>query len=187
MNKMKICTYIVLFLVINCVVQCASTKKVISVPSVMKPFTYADSLFQIGNYDIAKMEYSKLRDNEKDEEINAHAQFNLAFIDIYFDNPFADYDVALKEFKKFVSEFPNHPNASRANNWIKILTALRGFSREYKGNNETLTTMKEKCDQYVKQYSILKYSYQKCDSVRDSLIQQVKVLERVIEEITKSQ
>jgi outer membrane protein assembly factor BamD (BamD/ComL family) len=152
-----------------------------------KNFAYADSLFTIGNYDIAKLEYSKIIDHSKDKEILAYARFNLALIEIYFDNPFADYNVALKEFKRFVSEFPNHPNANAAKNWIKILTVLRGFSREYKGSTETLTNIKEECNQYIKQYSNLKHLYQRCDSVKDSLKQQVQVLERVIEEITKSQ
>jgi outer membrane protein assembly factor BamD (BamD/ComL family) len=158
-----------------------------SISSSENQFNYADSLFGIGNYDIAKREYKKIRDNERDKKTIAYAQFNLAFIDVYFDNPFADYDIALEEFKRFISEFPNHPKASTAKNWIKILTVLRGFSREYKGSTETLTTIKEECDRYIKQFPILRNSYQRCEASKDSLINQVQVLERVIEEITKSQ
>ena len=190
MNKILISNFIVLFILISFIFQCAPTVKTVEVSSnstIENIFLYADSLFNIGNYDIAKLEYKKIRDNNKDKEIIAYAQFNLAFIDIYYDNPFADYNIALIEFKQFVSEFPNHPRVSAAKNWIKILTVLRGFSREYKGSTETLSIIKEKCDEYLKQYSILKNSYQRCDSVKDSLKQQIQVLERVIEEITKSQ
>ena len=160
---------------------CASkSPKIVRYSHFRQEFIHADSLFHTGNYEIAKMEFIRIRDKCKDPKIAAMAQYRLGYINIYYENPFADYEAALREFQRFQSMYPNHEKIELVQNWIRMLTVLKNFSRDYNGSSKVLKDLGKKQKNISKHYSTLQEAYLQCDAIRDSLINEVKALERLI-------
>jgi len=141
----------------------------------------ADSLFKAGNYEYAILKYIRIRDEYAKTGTGAKAQFWLGYINIFYDNPFADYNVALREFKRFQAEYPDDARAPRAKNWIRILTVLQDFDKQYHGNNTELIRLEQKQDSIFQNYEALQDAYLRCDSRVDSLRQKVQILQGIIE------
>ena len=160
---------------------CASKNpKIVRYSHFRQEFIHADSLFRTGNYEIAKMEFTRIRDKCKDPKIAASAQYFLGYINIYYENPFADYEAALREFQRFQTMYPNHEKIELVQNWIRMLTVLKNFSRDYNGSSKVLKDLGTKQENISKNYSSLQEAYLQCDAIRDSLINEVKALERLI-------
>ena len=160
---------------------CASkSPKIVRYSHFRQEFIHADSLFRTGNYEIAKMEFTRIRDKCKDQKIAASAQYFLGYINIYYENPFADYEAALREFQRFQSMYPNHEKIELVQNWIRMLTVLKNFSRDYNGSSKVLKDLGKKQKDISKNYSSLQEAYLNCDAIRDSLVNEVKALERLI-------
>lgn len=159
---------------------CAHTPTIVRYGHFRRQLIHADSLFQNGNYEIAKMEYTKLRDKCTEPEIAATAQYRLGYINIYYNNPFADYEAALREFKRFQSMYPRHGKIEQVQNWIRMLTVLTNFARDFDGNSKQLKNLDTQREDIIKNYSVLQEAYFQCDAVKDSLINEVKALEKLI-------
>ena len=160
--------------------RCAPSTTIVRYSHFRRQIVHADSLFRTGNYEIAKMEYTKIRDKCKESEIAATAQYRLGYINIYYDNPFADYEAALREFKRFQSMYPKHEKIEQVQNWIRMLTVLTNFARDFNGNIRELKNLGTQREDIIKNYTTLQEAYLRCDSIRDSLINEVKALERLI-------
>lgn len=174
---------------------CSSNKK-ISHPEIIRPkiirhgryrqqLIAADSMYRYGNYEIAKMKYTKVRDNCTNPDLAAYAQYRLGYIHIYYDNPFANYEAALREFKRFASMYPKDKKIELVHNWIRMLTALKNFAGDHYRKSENLKKMQMTEKDISKNYASLRNAYQGCETVRDSLITRIKILEGVIEELDK--
>ncbi len=151
-------------------ISCSSNKLVTGTGGQGSIFDEADLLFQSGNYELAKKKYIEIRNNSREKTVVALAQYKLGYINIYHDNPFADYEEALKEFNLFLSKFDNNNLAENAKNWVKIITSIINTKKNYENTNETLQKTEQKLtDNYT---SLSKYQ-----STRDSLIKQIRVLE----------
>lgn len=136
-----------------------------------------------GKYEMAKMVYTKIRDDCMNVKTAAEAQFNLAMVDIYYDNPFADYEAALREFKRFASLYPKDKKTDLVNNLINILTAFKGFSRDFKGNTNELNHLRNDAKKIQKNYKHLRDAHSHCESKIDSLENRIKKLTKTIEKL----
>jgi outer membrane protein assembly factor BamD (BamD/ComL family) len=141
----------------------------------------ADSLFRDEQYEIAKIQYTKIRDEFPQSPSGAQAQYNLGYINIYYDNPFADFGAALREFKRFQTDYPNDKRIIMVNNWIRLLTVMKDFDDGYNKSTEQLKTYKEKQRSLLKNFETLQDVYMRYDGTIDSLKAHIKKLEGVIE------
>ncbi len=143
----------------------------------------ADSLFRAGNYEYAIRKYSRIRDEYAKSEAGAKAQYNLGYVNIYYDNPFADYAAALREFKRFQAHYPRDRRIESANNWIRILTVLQDFDSHYHGNTQRLKEVTRQQHSVFRNYETLQDAYLRCDKSSDSLRQVIKAYEIVIKRL----
>lgn len=160
--------------------RCAPSTTIVRYSHFRRQLVHADSLFRTGNYEIAKMDYTNIRDKCKEPEIAATAQYRLGYINVYYDNPFADYEAALREFRRFQSMYPRHEKMEQVQNWIRMLTVLTNFSRDFNGNSRELKNLDTQREDIIKNYTTLQEAYLRCDAIRDSLSNEVKALERLI-------
>jgi len=166
--------------------RCTTTKPIIRYGYETQQIKEADSLFRIGNYEGAKNKYIEIRDKSRNQTAAACAQYSLGFINIYYDNPFANYNTALEEFKLFVKKFPNNQRLDLANNWIRILTILKNSKKKKVDDNvEKLKEIEMKQEKIINEYETLQESYKNCNILADSLAERIKVLEGVIEALDK--
>lgn len=151
----------------------------------------ADSLFRAGNYEYAKIRYTKLRDEFPKTRAGTRAQYKLGYLNVYYDNPFASWEGALREFKRFAALHPNHELIEEVNSWIRLLVVLRSFKRQYEGSTRELKELqtrpfKPKRKEKDESYDVLLEAVRKCYTEKDTLLRKIRVLEDVISEIEKT-
>lgn len=155
----------------------------------------ADSLFKMGNYEYAKIRYTKLHTDYPNSIFGAKAQYNLGFINIYYDNPFANWEAALREFKTFAAQYPNHDLIPQVNSWIRLLVVLQSFKRQYDVSSAEVGSLEKELKNRQKQpkqekiearYEVLMEAVQRCYIDKDSLSSRIRVLEEVIDKIGKN-
>lgn len=147
----------------------------------------ADSLFKAGNYEYAKVKFAKIRDDHPETDAARAAQYNLGYINIYYDNPFANWEAALREFKMFATLYSHDYRIGEVNSWIRILVVMQSFKREYQGTINKLDQIKIK-EKDTEQKTVTKKinmdsiteSLKSCYDDKDSLIRKTKELENVI-------
>lgn len=151
----------------------------------------ADSLFRAGNYEFAKIRYTKIRDNYPGSPAAPRAQYNLGYINVYYKNPFANWDGALREFKRFAAQYGSHELVDNVNSWIRILVVLQSFKQQYDQNNDKIASLLKK-EEIVKEqnsgasYEVLLDAVRNCYSEKDTLLKRIQVLNEVIESIEAS-
>ena len=62
----------------------------------------------------------------------------LGLINLYYDNPSANWEIALQEFKKFASLYPDDYRIGEVNSWIRLLVVMQSFKKEYRGTADKL-------------------------------------------------
>ena len=148
----------------------------------------ADSLFRTGNYEYAKVKFAKIRDAHPETDAAKTAQFYLGYINVYYDNPFANWEAALREFKMFSTLYPKDYRIGEVSSWIRILVVMQSFKKEYLGTITKLEQAKNKdikdndAKALLRRINIDTYaeSLKKCFDDRDSLGRKTKYLENVI-------
>ncbi|MBN1309224.1 MAG: hypothetical protein JXA18_14970 [Chitinispirillaceae bacterium] len=153
----------------------------------------ADSLFRAGNYEYAKVKFNKVRTVKPASSAARTAQYYLGFINVYYENPFASWEAALREFKLFVSMYPDDARVSEVNSWIKLLVVMQSFKKEYLGTTDRLEELQSrKIEKKAVQtrpstanIDALTESLRGCYQVRDSLNQKIKDLENFIIDLEK--
>ncbi len=156
-------------------------------------FFEADSLFKVGNYEYAKVKFAKIRDAHAETDAARLAQFYLGYINVYYDNPFASWEAALREFKNFVTLYPRDIKTHEAQSWIRILVAMQSFEKEYQGSTYKLEQQKsreskEKDQQQVQRKLLIESNsdqLKKCTDDRDSLSRKTRELENFILDLEK--
>ena len=162
----------------------------------VKLLTEADSLFRTGNFEYAKVRYAKLRNEYPHSNEGSRAQYNLGYINVYYDNPFSNWDNALREFKIFAAMYPDHPLIPEVNSWIRMLLVLQSVNRQYDiADAEVASLEKElakakqdslKPTRVDSKYDVLMEAVQRCYAEKDSLGSRIRVLEEVIDKIGKN-
>jgi outer membrane protein assembly factor BamD (BamD/ComL family) len=153
----------------------------------------ADSLFREGNYEYAKVKFDKIRTLKPSSQAARTAQYYLGYINVYYENPFASWEAALREFKLFVSLYPDDARVDEINSWIKLLVVMQSFKKEFLGTTnryEELKQQKDATETITPKVSTanidgLTESLRNCYHVRDSLNQKSKDLENFILDLEK--
>lgn len=152
----------------------------------------ADSLFRDGNYELAKRKYEKIRDMHPQPSVASTAQYYLGFINVYYENPFANWEAALREFKQFASLYPDDFRLEQVNSWIRILVVMQAFKKDYLGTMSRLEEINERRqtdsrvmhDQLQSQnksaLDSISAILRNCNEYRDSLVRKAHDLENVI-------
>ncbi|MBN2188148.1 MAG: hypothetical protein JW699_01740 [Chitinispirillaceae bacterium] len=134
----------------------------------------ADSLFSDGNFEDAKATYEKIRLGRPPTSPEAQrAHYYVAYIDVFYKNPWADWNSALTEFKSFAALYANDPHIDEVRSWIRILTTIKSFETEYRKTShqmERLTAAKNSTSETQRFHldsmaAILRSSYEAVDSV----------------------
>lgn len=153
----------------------------------------ADSLFRAGNYEYAKVKYDKIRSLKPSSSAARIAQYYLGYINIYYENPFASWEAALREFKLFVSLYPDDGKADEVNSWIKLLVVMQSFKKDFLGSSNRIDSIKIAQQATVQNtvtktninIDVLTESLRNCYHVRDSLDKNSKDLENFIIDLEK--
>jgi outer membrane protein assembly factor BamD (BamD/ComL family) len=160
----------------------------------VKSFSYeqqllskADSLFRVGNYEYAKVKFAEIRDAHPETEAAKTSQFYLGYINVYYDNPFANWEAALREFKTFITLYPEDNRIGEVSSWVRILVVMQSFKKGYQGTVNQLELAKNREIKEIDAKAIVKtktdaYTEQlkNCFDGRDSLVRKTKDLENVI-------
>jgi outer membrane protein assembly factor BamD (BamD/ComL family) len=155
----------------------------------------ADSLFKVGNYEYAKVKYAKIRDAHPETDVAKTAQFYLGYINVFYDNPFANWEASLREFRMFATLFPQDYRIGEVNSWIRILTVMQSYKKEYQGTINKLDQIKAK--ELIKDnepraivhrinIDSIAETLRKCFDDRDSLVRKTKDLENAILDLEKT-
>lgn len=152
----------------------------------------ADSLFKAGNFEYAKVKFSKVRDLKPESPAARTAQYYLGFINVYYENPFANWEAALREFKMFATLYPEDFRIREVNSWIKLLVVMQSFKKNYIGTNTLLKELKireNERDNSSPQLKInietLTESLRNCYDDKENLVKKSKDLENVILDLEK--
>jgi outer membrane protein assembly factor BamD (BamD/ComL family) len=183
MRQLTVISALLAAAAISILPQCANNLTVYGFEE--KLLSEADSLFNAGNYEYAKMKYAKVRDENPKSSPAIKAQYSLGYINVYYDNPFADYNAALREFKRFATMYPGDTRIDMVNNWIRILTILQDFGKNFYGSSSELRALQNKQLSIFKNYSTIQDAYLQCDKMKDSLAQRIQILEGIIAQIDK--
>jgi len=146
----------------------------------------ADSLFEVNNFEYAKRKYLEIRD-KNDSIASPRAQFKLGYLNVHYENPFSNLNAALREFKRFTSDYPNHELVEEANTWIRILTLLNSNQKQYKLSEEQLKILNKKLEgtkhelRRSDSYDVLLEAVRKCYTEKDSLEAHIELLNEVID------
>jgi outer membrane protein assembly factor BamD (BamD/ComL family) len=156
----------------------------------------ADSLFHAGNYEYAKVRYTKLRTEYPNTKSGARAQYDLAYLNIYFDNPYANPEAALKEFKAFATQYPDNELVPEVNSWIRLLVVVQSFRRQYDISSSEVDALEKELkakrneagapQKIGARYETLMEAVQRCYVEKDSLASRIRILEDVIDKIGKN-
>ncbi|MBN1982414.1 MAG: hypothetical protein JW795_12850 [Chitinivibrionales bacterium] len=165
---------------VSCVRSTVAMKRVNSPKSTA---TLADSLFKTGNYEKALSMYTWIRDSSRLVQEKAAAHYNIAYISLYYNNPKLNFDAALAEFNQFQKLYPSHPRIHDANTFIKILTLLKKSQSDLYGHTDKLKKIEDDQKNIASNLTTLHNAYSNCDSVKDSLMSRIKVLEKAIEKL----
>ena len=150
----------------------------------------ADSLFHAGNYEAAKLKYTKLRDTGPQSEQAKTAQYNLGYINIYYQNPSTNPEAALREFKLFTALYPEDFRIGEVNSWIRLIVLMQSFKKEYQDTMNKIEQQIKDKDQQLNQVrrvnvETVTESLRICYEGRDSLARKVKELENVIVDLER--
>lgn len=186
MKLMKISLLLITLVTASLImISCAANTAVSQVSFDMRLMNNADSTFRAGNYEKAKQKYLQVTDKGQSENARALAQFKLGYLNVYYENPFADYNMALKEFRKFVKKYPSHSKCSEANNFIRIIDQLNKVNEISKENKSLVSGLSDKHNDLVNNLLGMQKAYLRSNAQVDSLKKRIKVLEAVIEEVDK--
>ena len=153
----------------------------------------ADSLFREGNYEYAKVKYAKAREIKPKSDVAKTSQYYLAFINVYYDNPFANWEAALREFRTFAALYPDDSRIGEVNSWIRLLVVMQTFKKEYQGTTNKLEELSKKepdpCPPPVQRKTnvdIITESLRNCLEAKDSLSRKAKEFENVILDLERN-
>lgn len=169
----------------------SSTIKMVSYNSRM--LQDADSLFYSGNFEDAKELYIKIRAQKPKTDEAKTAHFQYAYLNIYYKNPNANWNKALKEFKSFASQYPNDPRIGEVFSWMRILTVIKSFDTQFRTSADQVERLKFfkkealQSQRYVLDSLavIIRNCNESREAVRDSLTKANSRLENVIINLEK--
>lgn len=165
---------------ITCSLACASAR---IVGMDQRQLYEADSLFAAESFALARQAYTKALSTYPRTPLAEHAQYMLGFLQLHHKNMFGDRDIAVKEFKKYQSEYPNGKRIEEVNTWLEMLHSIRSFEEGYNASIARVGQLENKQSLDVKNTQMLANAIVKCSNTRDSLTEEIRVLNREIEKL----
>ena len=167
---------------------CAANRAASNITFDTGKMSIADSVFNAGNYQSAKLKYQEIFESGKSSGLRALAQYKLAYLNIYYENPFANYEEALKLFKKFTKDNPKNSRVGEANNYIRILSNIESIKHAAQKDEDaavekTKDSIAKKHENLITNILNIKKERDQCKSNSDTLTKKIKVLESVISEL----
>ncbi|HSQ78024.1 MAG TPA: hypothetical protein VLN91_03950, partial [Nitrospirota bacterium] len=89
-----------------------------------KKFRDAETAFEEGKYREARASYRALAEDLSDPRRAEQAQFNAAYLLVYYENPDKDYSRAAREFEEFLGRYPSGTLAGEARSWRDLLRSM---------------------------------------------------------------
>lgn len=91
-----------------------------------KKFRDAGTAVEQGKYREARASYRALAEDLSNPRRAEQAQFNAAYLLVYYENPDKDYSRAAREFEEFLIRYPSGALAGEARSWHDV---LRNFEK----------------------------------------------------------
>jgi hypothetical protein len=100
---------------------CASARYI---PADIQTYDYANELFEKGSYGDARDAYQYLAETYPKTSMAEKAQYNAAYILVYYKNPEHDYPGAEREFDNYLQRYPSGTLAAQAQSWVSVLKSF---------------------------------------------------------------
>jgi hypothetical protein len=111
-----------------------------SVAGDLQKYRDAKTLFEQGMYRESRDAYRSLYETYPQSQWAAEAQFNAAYILVYYKNPDRDYAGAQHELERYLQRYPLSTFAGEAQSWISLIKAFdQSRVRELLSEVESLT------------------------------------------------
>jgi hypothetical protein len=172
--------------VLMCLLQCAGASKINMVTYDQQLLGEAEHAFSQKRYSDATKIYIQIRDSWGRTQSARVAQYKLGLLYLFYDNPDADWKVALQEFKRFASSYPQDDRSGEVNSWIRILVAMESFEAQFEQNSARVRALKNRHTAVNENYDVLLDSQMRCMVDKDSLTQKIKKLEDFILQLEKT-
>jgi len=126
--------------VVSIAVGCAPFTQHPSAAGDLQKYRDAKAFFEHGKYRESRDAYRALFEAYPQSERAEEAQFNAAYVLVYYKNPDRDYAGAQHEFEKFLLRYPLSTFAGEAQSWISLIKAFdQSRVRELLSEVESLT------------------------------------------------
>jgi hypothetical protein len=89
-----------------------------------KKFRDAETASEQGKYREARASYRELAEDLSNQRRAEQAQFNAAYLLVYYGNPDKDYSSAAREFEEFLVRYPSGALAGEARSWHDVLRSF---------------------------------------------------------------
>jgi outer membrane protein assembly factor BamD (BamD/ComL family) len=156
--------------------------------------TEADDKFKEKDYAEALRKYDDIVKRFPRSASARSALFRIGYLNIYYDNPQADWSTALSTFRQFQKDYSDDPRIDEVNTWIRILVAMQSFATQYGESSVRIQKLKNKSIERSENVEQLLEEIQRCATEKDSLVleknalsQKIKELEATILKIEKVQ
>lgn len=141
-----------------------------------------DSLMVTGDYLHAKMAFVKLLQSEPSPEVAEEAQYRIAYISIFYGNPFADWEAALSEFTTYKQKYPTGKYIDEVNTWLSVLHALQSYNAGYHSQADQTEELISQHSTEQRRILGLADSLFHCKTERDSLIRELQAFQERLRE-----
>jgi|WetSurMetagenome_2_1015567.scaffolds.fasta_scaffold201422_2 outer membrane protein assembly factor BamD (BamD/ComL family) len=159
-----------------------------------KKLTDANDILKEKKYPEALARFEDIVKTFPKSESARIALYKIGFINIYYDNPQADWSAALKAFRLFQKQYGDDPKIDEVNTWIRILVAMETFAAQYGESSQRIQKLKNKSLEKTESVEQLREEFLRCSFEKDSLnleknalLQKIKELEATILKIEKAQ
>lgn len=160
---------------------CATLMQGLTAGEGAKKFRDAGTAFEQGKYREARASYRALAEDLSDPRRAEQAQFNAAYLLVYYENPDKDYNRAAREFEEFLVRHPSGILAGKARSWHDVLKSL-----EQTRTNELLKevdTLTRKVEALTKELQDAHTDGETAAKERDLLLTEKNSLTRKVDEL----
>ncbi|MGC1455236.1 MAG: outer membrane protein assembly factor BamD [Nitrospirota bacterium] len=119
---------------------CATTS-VVTGPE--KQFQDATISVKEKRYKEAAAACNKIMADAPDSPLAADALFEIALINVHFENPKRDYVQASRMFAEFVKRYPDNRRTDEAQAWISVLKTVQELKKQNEHLNESIEELKK--------------------------------------------
>lgn len=170
----------ILFLALILIAGCASASHP---PVDIQTYDYANELFQKGLYGDARDAYRYLAETYPKAALAEKAQYNAAYILIYYKNPDQDYASAEREFNVFLQHHPTSILADEAKTWLSVLKSFdQSKTHEFMGEVESLS---KKIHTLWTEIEDRQANEEKLEKEKDALLAEKEDLSKKADELLK--